>query len=496
MKKILSVILIALMLLSLSTVSFAAGNGSITISNAAEDTEYDVYKLLDFTSNGDFTGIYTIAPGWEAFFTSDVAKSYFDLIVNGDRTTVVFDANATIDQTFAKAAVAYADANGIDATATRSATNKTVEFTGLDYGYYAINTSLGILCSLTNANSSFTAIEKNTKPYIDKWVKEDSTDTWNKVNDADIDQMVEYKSEITVSAGAVNYIMHDKMDAGLTFNNDVVVKLDDSNIVDPANYSVVTHPDDGDTFDIIFDDSFIFGLVPNSKITVYYSATLNRNANITDNGNDDTVKLTYGDNKWESAEHKTSTYTWKMDFLKYSTDGDNKLPLAGAQFQLIFLGNAIKFTAVEGAAVPTYMVDTQGTIDNITTDENGKFELIGLDEGIYRLREVEAPAGYNKLAGDIEIKVTSDRVNEDLTATYQINNADHSTIEVENKTGSLLPESGDIGTSVFVMGGALMIIIIVAPIILVIAAIVLVIVLVVRKKKKTTPDNTNETHGE
>ncbi|MBQ6600906.1 MAG: SpaH/EbpB family LPXTG-anchored major pilin, partial [Clostridia bacterium] len=330
-------------------------------------------------------------------------------------------------------------------------------------GYYAIDTSLGTICALTNVDNTFNAHEKNEKPDIDKFVQEDSKignekDGWGKVNDADIDQKVNYKSTITVGVGATNYVMHDTMEKGLTFNNDVVVKLADGTVVDAANYTVTVSPDDNHTFDVAFKNDFIASLAKGTQFTVYYSATLNENANIVTDGNDNTVYLSYGeDSTWETAEHKTTTYTWKMDVLKFTNQG-TKTPLAGAKFQLLDKGgNAIKFTQVTGAAVPTYKVDAEGTVTEITTDANGKFELVGLDEGSYKLHETEAPAGYNKLAADLDVVITSTYDEAALTATYEINDEAPATIEVENKTGSLLPETGGIGTTIFyVVGVALM----------------------------------------
>ncbi len=458
MKKLFAVLLALTFVLSLGTATFAADSGSITITNAMDGADYEIYKILDFTPSGEKTGIYTIVDGWKAFV--EAQSDYFVATTNGDQTTVTLkDGVTAVDQTLAKAAVAYAEANNIDATATAKAEGETVEFTGLDLGYYAIDTSLGTLCALTNTNSDFKATEKNEKPDIDKWVQEDADDSWGKVNDADIDQQVNYKSTVTVGLGATNYIMHDTMEAGLTFNNDVVVKLADGTVVDAANYEVVYPAADGHTFDVKFNNDFIAGLDKGTQFTVYYSATLNENANIVVDGNDNTVKLTYGeDSTWETAEHKTSTYTWKMDVLKYTEgDANAKLPLAGAKFQLLDkAGNAIKFSAVDGAAVPTYKVDAEGTVTEITTDNNGKFELVGLDEGTYKLRETEAPVGYNKLAADMDVVITSTHNDNDRTATYEINNAAPATIEVENKTGSLLPETGGIGTTIFYVGGGIL----------------------------------------
>lgn len=464
MKKLFAVLLTFVLVLSMGTVVLAA-DGSITIKNAEIGAKYEIYKMLDFVpsnTTGD-KGIYTIVEGWADFFATATAKDYF--VVNDDGVVALKEGVSAVDQTLAKAAIAYAEKEGsnIQATETATAGSATVEFTGLDLGYYAIDTSLGTLCALTNTNPGFEMAEKNEKPDIDKFVQEDSEinnadEGWGKVNDADIDQQVNYKSTVTVGLGATNYVMHDTMEEGLTFNNDVVVKLADGSVVDAANYTVTVSPDDGHTFDVAFKNDFIAGLDKGTQFTVYYSATLNENANIVDDGNDNTVKLTYGeDSTWETAEHKTTTYTWKADVLKYTKDGDNKVTLAGAVFQLLDKdGKAIKFSKVEGAAVPTYKVDAEGTVTEITTDENGKFELVGLDEGAYKLHEVSAPEGYNKLDKDLDVTITSTYNEEALTASYKINNADPATIEVENKTGGLFPETGGIGTTIFYIGGGLL----------------------------------------
>ena len=469
MKKVFAILLSIVFILSMSTVAFAADGGTITITNAEKEAEYKIYQMLDFApSKTDATkGIYTILAGWEDFFTAEPATNYFDVTTVADQTTVVLKAGVDkVDQTLAKAAIAYAEEKGIAPTKTSTATDTTVEFTDLEFGYYAIDSSLGILCSLTNTNSKFTATEKNEKPDIDKYVQEDSkvtpgqekTTGWGKVNDADVDQVVEYKSTITVGLGATNYVMHDTMDEGLTFNNDVTVELAaDGTVVDAANYTVLYPTTDGHTFDVKFENSFIEGLEKGTQFTVYYSATLNEKAIIVDDGNNNTVHLSYGeDSTWKTTD-KTTTYTWKMDVLKYTMEGKNKTPLAGAIFQLLDKdGKEINFSEVAGTAVPTYKVDAEGAITDITTDANGKFEFVGLDEGVYSLHEVSAPEGYNKLSADMEVVIKSEYDEENLKATYKINEEDPATIEVENKTGGLFPETGGIGTTIFYSVGALL----------------------------------------
>ena len=466
MKKLFAVLLALTLVLSMGTIALAADTGTITIDNALAGAKYNIYKILDFVPvEGSTTqGRYTVVAEW-ADFLAGAGAAY--LKTNAETGTIEWNGEETDARKaeLAKAAVAYAKEKGIAATATETAANDgDVTFTDVPLGYYAIDTSLGTICALTNVDNTFNAHEKNEKPDIDKFVQEDSEmnnadEGWGKVNDADIDQVVNYKSTITVGVGATNYVMHDTMEAGLTFDADsVVVKLADGTVVDAANYTVTVSPADNHTFDVAFNNDFIAGLAKGTQFTVYYSATLNENANIVVDGNDNTVYLSYGeDSTWETAEHKTTTYTWKMDVLKYTMDGENKVSLAGAKFQLLDKdGNAIKFTEVADAAVPTYKVDKEGTVDTITTDANGKFEIVGLDEGSYKLHETEAPAGYNKLAADLDVVITSEYDEAALTATYEINEEAPATIEVENKTGSLLPETGGIGTTIFYVVGSIL----------------------------------------
>jgi fimbrial isopeptide formation D2 family protein/LPXTG-motif cell wall-anchored protein len=466
MKKLFAVLMaIALVLTMGTTFAFAAGDGTITIDNAIVDSTYSVYKMLHFTpSKTDANkGIYTIVDGWADFFAGDTAKEYFDVVTQGDQTTVVLKENGkAVDQKLAQAALKYAEDNKIaPAVEPIKATSKDVVFTGLDYGYYAIDTTVGTMGALTRASNELKAVEKNIQPDIDKQVQEDRDDSWGVVNDADIDQQVNYQSNITIGEGVTNYVMHDTMEDSLTFNNDVVVKLADGTVVDASNYTVTVSPADGHTFDVAFDNDYILGLAKGTILTVYYSATLNENAVIgaNEDGNENEVYLSYGeDAEWKTNVHETSTYTWEMDVKKYTMEGDQKVTLAGAVFQILDKdGNAIKFSAVDGAAVPTYKVDADGAITEITTDVNGKFIIVGLDEGKYALHEESAPEGYNKLAEDMEIIITSElNGREDDSVSYKINDSEPVTIEVENKTGGLFPETGGIGTTIFYLVGGLL----------------------------------------
>lgn len=477
MKKLFAVLVALTLVLSMGTIALAAdgdttATGTITISNALEGATYNIYKMLDFAPVAGSTtqGRYTVVDEW-ADFLAGAGAAY--LKTNAETGTIEWNGEETDARKaeLAKAAVAYAVDNEIDPAkpAQKATADGEVKFEGVALGYYAIDTSLGTVCALTNVNNDFVAHEKNQKPDIDKEVLEDRDNSWGEVNDADIDQIFEYRSTITIGLGATNYIMHDKMEAGLTFNysaeedaidnNDVIVKLADGTVVDKDNYTVVCPTEDGDTFDVVFKDSFIEEQAAGSKITVHYYAYLNENAEIAYDGpNVNEVYLSYGESdRWETGKHFTSTYTWKIDVLKFADTTENpEFPLANAKFELLDKDdNAIKFSKNGN----TYKVDAEGTVTEIETDATGKFEIIGLDEGKYALHETKAPEGYNELANDIEVTVTStitDQKKYDTVVTYTFTPAEDGTIKVENKTGSLLPETGGIGTTIFYVVGSIL----------------------------------------
>ena len=58
---------------------------------------------------------------------------------------------------------------------------------------------------------------KNGKPTFDLQVEEDSTKQYGKKNTAEFGQTINFRATINVHAGAQNYVLHDKMSAGLTF---------------------------------------------------------------------------------------------------------------------------------------------------------------------------------------------------------------------------------------------------------------------------------------
>ena len=269
-----------------------------------------------------------------------------------------------------------------------------------------------------------------------------------------------FKSTITAQAGAENYVFHDTMSAGLTYTGVTGITLNDV-AVDTNSYTVVTTGlTDGCTFEVRFMQAFCDTLKANDQIVISYTATLNENAVIAGAGNPNTSKVSYGDssNTKTTPDSQTKTYTWDVDVLKYA-NGDETKVLKDAKFVLLNSAKSKVATIVSGKITGWVDIPAAGEGGSITwpentvltTDAKGKIEIDGLDADTYYLREVEAPAGYNKLADDVSITITGATTNEQNELTYTTVVA-----KVNNQSGTELPSTGGIGTTIFyVLGGVL-----------------------------------------
>ena len=423
----------------------AEGNGSITINKAVVGETYSIYRILDLeTYDKDAKHyIYRANANFEEFITRAEGKNY--LVAqnsNGTGATYyVWKTGADVVE-FSKAALAWAKANNVTTTvAPIKATSTTVKFDGLPLGYYLVDTTTGSLLNLTTTSPDAVINEKNTvEPKVDKDVKEDSTGVYGKTNDATIGDKVEFKATITTGAGYTKYVLRDTMSAGLTFNaNSVEVKVGDTT-VDASNYTVTPNKD-GYTFVVEFKDSYIVTLPKNTKIEVYYTATLNENAVVEGNGNPNELDLAYGENN-TTDKVKTTTYTYKFNIIK--KDGETKTKLEGATFKLFDKNNNI-----------IYVELIENNVYRVTTEENdvlinaGEATIEGLDADTYYLEEVTAPTGYNKLTSKVEVIISKVGSN---------NTFSRFTAEVLNYTGSQLPETGGMGTTLFLTLGSILVI--------------------------------------
>lgn len=470
MKKLLTAILVVTIVLAMAAPAFAAeANGTITINGIGADATYAIYKVLDLESYDHTSGAYSykVNAAWTAFAQTDDAKAYITVDEAGYVTWVNGEDDATV-AAFAKLALAYAKANGI-APVQSSAnegefviTENSGKFSNLELGYYLVDSTVGALCGLTTTNPDASINAKNGTPTVDKQVQEDSTNQWGDKNTADVGQTVNFRTTISVHAGAENYILHDKMSAGLTFDS-ASVKVTHiqtgegtTSDVDASNFTVITEDlEDDCTFEVCFTQSFCDGLETNDKLIVYYSAMLNRNAIVAADGNPNEAWLEYGE-EHNTTHDTTQTYTFGFDIIK--TDSQNTL-IDGAQFKI--------YDALTGGKeIGVVLMDDGVTYRRARADEeengltvpievnDGKVRVVGFDNGTYYLEETVSPEGYNKLTARQKFIIA------DSNLDSVFNDGIYSTgsgVHVVNKTGTMLPETGGTGTMLFILIGGIMV---------------------------------------
>lgn len=477
-KKIAAIMFAFMMVVSMScnvkadegTTPTPGETGTITINNAIPEQTYTIYKILDLESysskeeNGKETGNFAYKPSseWESFIKGENVKDKY-FAFEGEYVSWKENANPA---TFAKLALDYAKQNSsiiktfkvekASAASAEQATT-TVTFSGLDLGYYLVDSSVGTLCSLDTTKPDSTIEEKNGVPSVDKKVSSTETGNYDTSNTAGIGDTVYFQTTITAQPGAQNYVLHDKMTKGLTLKNDSIVVKKGESPVATSDYTLKTSGFiDGCTFEIVFVQTFCDGLQKDEKITVTYSATLNANAVIGNDANTNTNKtlLSYGDSQ-KTTEVTTNTKTFKMDVFKYTENRNDKTKkdgLADAVFTLKKVGktNTINFVKETPDEINGDIYRVANTGDaNITTNKSGKFTIKGLSAGTYKLEEAKQPAGYNKLSGPVTVVI-------DENGKVTVDGVDADPVKVENKTGTVLPSTGGAGTTmIYLIGGAL-----------------------------------------
>lgn len=346
----------------------------------------------------------------------------------------------------------------------------TYTISGLAAGYYLVkdqDSSLGAAEQpaaytkfMLQMVKDINATPKSDLPTVEKKVHESSYATdggygtgYNDVADWSFGDKVPFKLIGTVPEmdgySAYKYTFHDTLSAGLTLDStSVKVYLAGAKDADLSSLTPLTADSDytlnlpsssgtalidGCSFEIAFTNlAGIAGIASGKYIIVTYDATLNDTAMIGLNGNENTVKLEFSNNPADSTDTDETTpdtvivFTYELDGTKVDgADTDTTLP--GAEFVLL---NAAKnkvaqigddgkldgWTDLPGGAGTGNAITYEDWADMdpgviLTSDANGLFKAIGLDDGTYQLREIKAPAGYNLLPGDVEIVITADTAN-------------------------------------------------------------------------------------
>lgn len=494
MKKVMALLLSLVMVLAMSVVAFAteptspATSGTYTITApAGTDHTYGIYQIF----TGDLSGTTLSNLKWGANSKraegvnvgDDVDASVIDVL-----TAVNSAANDT-----AKLAVIenYVD---LDSAPVKTISDKAIY--SAQAGYYLIKDNASLIGKdeaytkyIVAVVGDLTITPKSVKPSVDKQVQDEVADAeegadsegWGESADHAINESFKFKLIATLPASthyndyqkyAVKFT--DTMSAGVTFESIKSVTVD-SIAVDANGYtcSATAGQAGGDWTLFIEDLKTISGvdLTDGAEVEVVYNAHLNEKATVnqttgtTDNEN--TVSLEYSNNPnvggegnmGKTPEDHVWVFTYEVDNTKVD---QNKDPLPGAGFrlykgtntsnevELIYDDTLKAYRPVKGSEVAQEMT---------SADTTGKFNIVGLDAGTYTLVETTTPAGYNTCAPiTITIEATHKEAATRDSATTTIDN-DKSTMtnEVINMSGSTLPTTGGMGTTIFYVVGSILV---------------------------------------
>ena len=498
MKKIMALMLAAIMMMAMSVTAFAAegatGTHTLTVNvkttTPAQDLNgqiINLYKLFDVTeSNSGETTNYA--------YTVNAATGYKDAIKSALGTSFT----GTTDEEYAAAVLALKDTEGAvqkfandftadaltkNLSATANSGKITEEnkisytFDNLADGYYLVYVTGG-----KEIQSSLVTVDATTNTVNLKTEAPSITKTANKET-AEIGQVVTYTvtGVIPDTTGYSEYVykIHDELTKGLDFVNDangtaleagattvnVKVAFKEARVTDASTAPTTATIDTANSKKMSLDLSAWVKANQTNKgkeFTVTYYAKVNKDAEVTNNNK---ASLEYGNNPSDTttttpSEAKTNTYP--LDINKIKTGSDEKL--AGAKFSLYTSAedakngkNAIKVSGSNG----NYVVDPASTTTEFESVKSidGKgynLHINGLEAKDYWLVETQAPEGFNKLTAPIKVTITKTGDAEWKVSKDGVEETDK-IIDIENSTGSLLPSTGGRGAIAFAVIAALLV---------------------------------------
>ena len=495
-KKLAGLLLALVMVFALATTAFAVEpTYSITINNSTAGHTYEAYQIFtgDLATNEAGNKVLSNIV-WGSGVNEAGQTALGDAAAKAETLKTEADAKA-----FAKAVAPYLTTA---AGSANTVTDGKYVISGLAAGYYLVKDKDG---SLTGDNDSYTeyiiqvvgnvtATPKSDVPEVQKKVKDinDSTDTtktdWQDSADYDIGDSIPFQLKATLADNVSSYttykvVFHDTLSKGLTYNNDAKVYIDGTE-TNGFTVTATVNADGTTTLTVSCDDVKALGAGNSSVITVEYTAKLNENAVLGSAGNPNEVKLEYSNNpnKSETGSNETGNtpedtvivFTYKTVINK--VDGD-KNPLTGAAFKLEKL-----IKGKDGAA------DTWTTVKEFTVDETTtSFTFSGLDDGQYKLTETKTPAGYNTIdpiyfvieathdeTADAPTLKTLNAYLTDANGNKQTEMKDGESVNIDlgtvdltagsitttvvNKSGSKLPSTGGMGTTIFYVLGSVLLV--------------------------------------
>lgn len=547
-RKLTAVLLSLVMLLALVIPASAAENYSITIHNDKTGHTYEAYQIFAGTVSDDETdgetdggpmlGDITWGSGVDggALLTALQAANagkYGTCTTAADVAKALGAEGATAADAAAFADIAAQHLTTAAKTATAPNDDGNYIIEGLDAGYYLVKDSLrdddnqtGQVLSdyIVQVLGNVTMDPKDSGiPTLEKKVAERSKYQkdegygmyYNDVADWNIGDSVPFKLIASIPNNIESYdeykfVFHDTLSNAFTLEEDSIKVFVAATTA--ANVEQFT-PQDDDLYQVAVDgQSFTLTIPdinpldahgnPTNYVIITYSATLNENAEIGLNGNENTAYLEFsndpnGDGLGRTTEDTVIVFTYELDGEK--VDGETQEVLQNAQFVLLNGAKTEAAMVVDGKVTRWVKVDTDAAAGDVempetyeewltlnqqhnglilTSDENGLFNIAGLDDGTYFLREIQAPNGYNLLEDDVKLVITATTANgqdwnsgiatDALTGlTIAVNDGEPQpgntetgvvNVTVENNQGATLPETGGMGTTLFYIIGGLLVV--------------------------------------
>ena len=471
MKRMMALVLVALMMMAMSVSAFADDKVTITVNRdstyagdtAAAGREFTWYKIFSATyessisenaegyeSDGSATfeaggtkGVAYTATAAVAAKLALAGNLWFDVqdIAGSTDKVVTWKDGVTADADTMQAAAAWLIENeAYEATGSMTFNGSSAWTASVDKGYYVIESDVGD--NLIAATTDITINEKNDYPPLDKTqADEDAAAQGNDEVVVAVGDTITYEVKVTIpkTAAVGNTIeVWDIPSTGLDYQDDVAVKTDsntgNATVADGTLgsgeiwHKVITVTAGSQGTDVVFT----------------FTCVVTADA-LTDTERENEAKLKYGNN-YESLPD-TVTYTTYFTGV-HKIDGDNtSKKMAGVKFDLFEDGVAFNVTKSGDYYIPG------GTSNKVETDADGYIYIRGLDnDKEYTLTETETLPGYNKLEEDVTLVLVEDK--DDAFSDYDADAYQ----DVENNQGTLLPSTGGIGTTIFYVIGAILVI--------------------------------------
>lgn len=448
---------------------------------AAPTTDAEIAEIIDYITKNVVSNDSTDA-------TKVTARKFAETV----RTKITSDSSITADRI------------------TEKTGSQDAQFTNMDQGYYLI-VQIGA-AGTDGKTMSQVILDTHGQSATNVTVKKDSVSLTKKVQenqdgaDYNIGDKVPFQLTGTLPADYANYnaykyVFHDSASDGLTFNADdaelkvyavngdtktVLKKAADAS--DETGYNVITSGlPAGETFQVQFTDlkkakaaeaAETVTINKDTRIVVEYKAKLNNDAKRGAAGNPNEAWLEFSNDQYNTGDgsptgntphDKVIVFTFDIVVNKYKNQVNSAHKLNNAGFTL--------YKSTDGASW-TEVQELKNDANNTNV-----FRFNGLDSGYYKIVETKVPDGFTK-ADDLIFKVvasydtesvdpsltnlvvkdandtvistgenakfTLTGINYDgsMSANAQINT------DIVNKSGSQLPSTGGMGTTVLYAAGA------------------------------------------